>query len=660
MNLDAALATFFEESSELLRELEAGLLDVERGAADDETLNAIFRSAHTIKGSAGLFGLEAVVAFTHEMESVLDRVRSRAVPLDGKLSAVLLDCRDHLGKLIGEVTAIGAAGSEELRPVSEKLIAALRAAGAGAGTSRQPVPATAVLPSAVTAAASGTWLVEVRFGADVIRDGMDPLAILRYLGSLGELHSVVVLDDRLPTDDSFDPETCYLGFRMALQGALTRQDIESAFSFVSDSSSFVITPPEVPLQQTDAVRTAVPPVSGHIAPREARHGESRLLRIDALKLERLIDLIGELVMTGAGVALGAQRAGIATLGESAERLSRIMEEVRDSALQLRMVQVGSTLSRFERVVRDVSRELGKDIRLEIEGGETELDKAIVEQMVDPLTHLVRNAMDHGIETSQVRVAQGKPAQGLLRLRARHDAGVVVIEVSDDGAGLDRDRILAKARERNLVDADAELSERDVFSLIFEPGFSTASAITNLSGRGVGMDVVKRNVTALRGAIEVQSQPGKGTTMRIRLPLTCAIIEGFLVGVGRSRFVFPVDMVEECVEATAGIRTQDGAPAGLDLRGQHLSVVCLRDYFKLGGRSERRESVVVVRVADLRIGFIVDELLGEHQTVIKPLSSAMGTTHGVSGSTILADGSIALIVDIATIVADCVEQGRRAA
>jgi len=318
------------------------------------------------------------------------------------------------------------------------------------------------------------------------------------------------------------------------------------------------------------------------------------------------------------------------------------------------VQIGSTFNRFQRVVRDVAKELGKDIRLEISGGETELDKTVVERIGDPLTHLVRNAMDHGIEPAEVRLAQGKPAQGRLRLNAFHDAGSIVIQVADDGGGLNKEKILRKAVERGLVTEGQHLADKDIFNLIFEPGFSTAEQISNLSGRGVGMDVVKRNITALRGSVELDSEQGRGTTLSIRLPLTLAIIDGFMVGVGNASYVIPQDMVVECIELPAG----DGRDY-LNLRGEVLPFIRLRELFDIEGMPPRRENVVVVQFAGHRAGLVVDRLLGEFQTVIKPLGKVFGQIGGVGGFTILGNGEVALILDVAGLTKQAIGAGHRA-
>jgi two-component system chemotaxis sensor kinase CheA len=373
---------------------------------------------------------------------------------------------------------------------------------------------------------------------------------------------------------------------------------------------------------------------------ESRSQENRSVRVDADKLDHLINLIGELIIAGASVNLVARRARNAELQEATSTLSSLVEEVRDGALQLRMVKIGATFGRFQRVVHDVAREIGKDIELVVNGEDAELDKTVVERIADPLTHLVRNAIDHGIEPADVRLARGKPAKGTVGLNAYHDSGSIVIEVSDDGGGLRRDRILAKAVERGLVEPGKTLTDNEIYALIFEPGFSTADKITNLSGRGVGMDVVKRNIVALRGSIDIRSTEGVGTTVVVRLPLTLAIIDGFLVSVGQTSFVVPLDMIEECVEFSC-----EPGHDYTNLRGAVLPFLRLRETFGIEGPPGRRQSIVVVRHAGQRAGLVVDTLLGEYQTVIKPLGKMFAGVKCISGSSILGNGEVALILDV---------------
>ncbi len=723
MNLDDALQTFIVESHELLQQMEEALLHIEQAPDDPDTINAIFRAAHTIKGSAGLFGLDDIVAFTHVAESVLDRVRDKQLRFNEELTALFLQVCDHIGvqvKLVAEhkqpektVRQHGANLLNWLNGLLDETPAADTSAQAPSTLPAEHSPS--IERSGGGTVVSDHWHISLRFGRDLLRNGMDPLSFVRYLSTLGRIHSIVTVTDSLPLPAEMDAESCYLGFEIGFRSDADKATIEDAFEFIREDSLVRILPPrsktdeylqliqELPEEdlrlgeilmrcgtltaaELDSVlrsqsteqqqpphpigqvlveqQIVHPPVVEAALKKQQqvkdnRKAESSLIRVDAEKLDQLINLIGELIIAGAGANLAAQQAGASELVEATAVLARLVEEVRDSALTLRMVQIGSTFNRFQRVVRDVAKELGKDIRLEISGGETELDKTVVERIGDPLTHLVRNAMDHGIEPAEVRLAQGKPAQGRLRLNAYHDAGSIVIEVADDGGGLNKARILRKAIERGLVGEGQHLTEQDIFNLIFEPGFSTAEQVSNLSGRGVGMDVVKRNITALRGSVELDSVEGQGTTLRIRLPLTLAIIDGFLVGVGNASYVIPQDMVVECIELShEHVSAADGRDY-LNLRGEVLPFIRLRELFDIEGTPPRRENVVVVQFASQRAGLVVDHLQGEFQTVIKPLGKVFGQLDGVGGFTILGSGEVALILDVSGLVRQVVGTRQRA-
>jgi two-component system chemotaxis sensor kinase CheA len=356
-----------------------------------------------------------------------------------------------------------------------------------------------------------------------------------------------------------------------------------------------------------------------------------------------------MVIASAGANMLARKSGESALVESTSVITMLVEQIRDSALQLRMVQIGETFTRFQRVVRDTSRELGKDIELVIRGSEAELDKSVVEKLGDPLMHLVRNALDHGIEPPEARTAKGKAARGTLTLNAYHESGSIAIEIIDDGAGMNREKILNKAREREIIGPTQTLTDSEIFGLIFEPGFSTADKITNISGRGVGLDVVKRNITALRGSVEVEIREGQGSTFRIRLPLTLAIIDGFLVGVGKSSYVIPLGTVVECIELSEKDREETLKHQYINLRGEVLPFVRLREQFDISEKGGKRENIVVVQYAGQKIGLVVDELMGEFQTVIKPLGSIFKHIKGIGGSTILGSGEVALILDVQSLV-----------
>lgn len=665
INLDQALQTFIVEAHELLQVMEQSLLQLETEPADQDAIGAIFRAAHTIKGSAGLFGLNPVVSFTHIVEDVLDRLRDGSVAVDTRLIAVLLKCGDHMLELINVVASRG----ETLQPAALEREAALRES---LSTYQAPhrTPDTGVQNTeAVDARCTDTpaevlWHISLRFGVDVFRNGMDPLSFLRYLETLGQITQVTTLTDNIPALDSWDPESCYLGFEIDLRSTASHATLSEVFDFVRDDCEVridavddgcdraVATGSELVAQAEQGPLTAS--VQRLPAASEPKARDGNYVRVNADKLDELINLVGELVIASAGASLLARSCNNDPLQEATSTVSGLVEEILDGALHLRMIPIGDTFNRFRRVVRDISQELGKDIELTISGAETELDKTVVEKIGDPLMHLLRNAMDHGIESAEARRAAGKAGKGHLSLNAYHDSGSIVIEIADDGNGLNRERILEKAQERGLVASGAVLSDQEIYNLIFEPGFSTAEAVTNLSGRGVGMDVVKRNITLLRGTVDLDSRPGQGTVVRIRLPLTLAIINGFLVSIDKSTYVIPLDMVQECIELDEHQRQSSRTNGYLDLRGEVLPLVDLREHFSHEGSAGRRQNVVVVRYAEHKAGLVVDDLLGEFQTVIKPLGKLFGALRGISGSTILGSGAVALILDIPALLNQIVQ------
>jgi two-component system, chemotaxis family, sensor kinase CheA len=713
MDLSKAKQTFSIECRELLSAMEEALLGVDGEVDATESINAMFRAVHTIKGSAGLFGLDPVVHFAHTVESVLDRVRGRLLTLTPDLVSLLLECHDHLVILVEE-TQEDTPEPTEMATVSQALSTRLVPFLGG-----PPVPATPVLrhPKREPEAGPESWHLSLRFGPDVLRNGMDPLSFLRYLGTLGRIVHLAPVLERLPLGDAFDPETCYLGFELDLVTEADRGTLEDVFEFVREDSQIRLIPPhakveeylrliqELPeqdillgeilvaggcitardledaltqqkseAQEGGAVQgrmlgtiliqdQAVPPplvaaaLDKQKKIKDHQAGETRVVKVQAEKLDRLVDLVGELVIAGATANVLAASSKQNALVEATAIMNHLVEEIRDNALSLRMVQIGDTFSRFRRIVRDVSRELGKEIELEVHGAETELDKTIVEKLNDPLMHIVRNAIDHGIESAEVRRASGKPDVGSLSLNAFHDSGSIVIEVSDDGGGLNREKILAKAIERGLVAAGAVLSDAEIAALIFEPGFSTASSVSNLSGRGVGMDVVRRNIDELRGTVDVESYEGAGTTLRIRLPLTLAIIDGFRIGVGGASYVLPLDMVKECMDLRPVLESEENHL--VNLRGEVLPFLRLREVFDVPGERPQREQVVVVHYGEFRAGLVVDRLMGEFQTVIKPLGGLFRQVRGVGGSTILGSGEVALILDVPQLVQLAVDRSSKA-
>jgi two-component system chemotaxis sensor kinase CheA len=727
--LAEGLQIFSEESSELLQQSEYILLKLEDEPHSDELINDLFRSIHTIKGSAGLFGFDDVVAFTHVAESVMGRLRDKEISFDDDLMGLLLDSRDQISKLVAHVlddAKLPISGT--LRKTGEGLIKKLDKYL----TIETPIELTSgSLTKTLTDIETGPgsadservandyWHISVRFNRNVLADGMDPLSFLRYLNQIGHYVSMTTLLTELPLLEDINPEESYLGFEISLDSTGSKESIAEVFEFVREDCQLYILPPRSILSRYTALIDALPeenmaigeilvasgaltkdellealeyqnihtitetidndnddalniqskPLLGDVLveknmtdistvdaalkkqekTKESKNAEQQTVRVNAEKLGDLINLVGELVISSAHTELKAKQTEQAELLETAENLTRLVEEIRDATLSLRMVQIGDTFNRFKRVVRDISKELGKNVDLQISGGDTELDKTVVEKISDPLMHLIRNSMDHGIEKPSVRTAVGKSETAVIKLEAYHDSGSIVIEISDDGAGLNPDILIAKAIENGLITAKQQLTPPEIHRLIFAPGFSTAKEVTNISGRGVGMDVVNKNIEALRGQISVNSEVGVGTGFTIRLPLTLAIIEGFQVQVGNASYVIPLDLVEECIELD-----EQQAKKGeyVDLRGEVMPYLHLSEVFNDGSGSDRnidrkgkRDNIVVVQYAGQKAGLVVDELLGEHQTVIKPLGKIFQNLKGISGATILGSGEVAMIIDV---------------
>ena len=721
--MDEITSVFIQEAREQLAEMESGLLRFEQTPDDADNINAIFRAAHTVKGGAGVVECDFIVDFTHLVENLLDALRNGDLAVSPQLATVLLGCCDHMGRLIDVLAAGEPRPDAALLASGEvltaQLVDTLAAVTPPPASGKLTVHEVEVESSGGGVVITDSWHISVRFGENVLRGGMEPLSFLRYLATLGEILGIETISDAIPPAADMDPESCYLGFEIRLQTRSSKADIERVFDFVRDDCELRILPPnsnlaeyikhiqELPedtmrlgeilvrcgaLTQAEldqglvSQRTVIdhadreneaeaPPHIGEIlvdhkvvqpqvveaaVARQAQVSEKKakdaqLVRVQADKLDQLIDLVGELVIAGASTNLLAQKSRNGELVEATSILTRLVESIRDSALQLRMVQIGDTFNRFNRVVRDVAKELGKEIELSISGAETELDKTVVEKIGDPLMHLVRNSLDHGIESTALRLERGKAACGRVSLNAFHDSGSIVIQVADDGGGLDKEKITAKATERGLIAPGAVLSEHEIVNLIFEPGFSTVDAVSNLSGRGVGMDVVRRNIQSLRGAVDVASVAGEGTTFTIRLPLTLAIIDGFLVGVDKAAYVIPLDTVVECIE----LKNLPSDRNFMNLRGEALPFIRLRELFEMAGDPPPRESIVVVQFAGQRAGIVVDQLMGEFQTVIKPLGVMFQRLRGIGGSTILGSGEVALILDVAALVGSvCQNEERR--
>jgi len=643
------LPAFIQEANEQVAAFEQLLLELEDAPGDHELLDALFRCAHTVKGSAGVFGLDRVVAFTHHVEGLLDQLREGQLQLTPGLSTLLLQSNDAIRELVATAhDAVNEVAEQQRAVLVDRLRDAAGTHAAAAGQTDKPAAAS---PQDAT---DRRWRVSVRFGGDTFRNGMDPLAILNYVGKLGPIEGLACERAAVPGLEALDPEHCHLAFTFELQTTAGPEQIEHAFTFVREDCELAIedlsaaaeAPPLGAAEAPVAAAAAVAPRAREANSAAAMADEGGFIRVHANRLDEVINLLGELVIAGAGAALQARGTRLRGLIEAHQQMTRLIEGIRNSTLKLRMVPIGETFARFRRVVRDTASELGKDVALEIVGGDTELDKAVVERIADPLMHLIRNGLDHGLETPEQRLAAGKPAQGRLTLSACHESGSILIRIIDNGRGIQREKVLERAWQRGLIEQGVVPPDAQILNLIFEPGFSTAEKVTNLSGRGVGMDVVRRNIEALRGTVSIDSEAGLGSTIEIRLPLTLAIIDGFLVGVGDSRFIVPLDAVVEVIAIRTEDVTLDKQGRGcVNLRGHLLPVIDLRTLYALRSPTPERSSVLVVGQGSRRYGVVVDNLLGQHQTVIKPLGRMLCSLRGVSGSSILGTGEVALIFDV---------------
>ncbi|MCI4398963.1 MAG: chemotaxis protein CheA [Campylobacteraceae bacterium] len=663
--LQAAIAGFKDEAIELLDNMEAALLEIQESGATSDRINAVFRAAHTIKGSGGMLKLQGLVDFTHIAENVLDDVRNGRMEMSDEMIDILLSSKDHMQNMVmfysgGNLGAL----SSELEEVNNRLINELSKFSLG-GLSQKKEESKPQDDSNDTGIAG--YEIRVDFGKEIFKLGMDPSNFIRFLKTVGEIEEFSLDIDAIPTFSELEPQECFISTFIKLKSNKSEDEVREVFEFIKDDIKLKI----IPLQNSkkeEAKSDNQPPKEVSSKPsapaKKAAQNETKesgknqksseagmvttsTIRVDSEKIDSLINLIGEMVIANANVVQKASELDSDDLMESISIVSHMIEEVRESAMKIRMVQIGETFNKFKRIVHDVSKKLDKDVELVINGGETELDKTIIEKLNDPLVHIVRNALDHGIETPNERYEKGKNPKGRLELNAFHDAGTIAIEIKDDGKGLDEERILAKAIEKGIVPEDAKLSQKEIFNLIFEPGFSTASQITDISGRGVGMDVVRRNIEALRGNIDIRSELDKGSTFSIHLPLTLAIIDGFLTRVGATHYVIPLDMVLECLELTKEHQDKMNGNSYINLRGSILPILYLREFFgELKPKDESdRENIIVVQVGDIKFGLVVEELLGEFQTVIKPLGKIYRGVRGVGGATILGSGEIALIIDV---------------
>jgi two-component system chemotaxis sensor kinase CheA len=642
------IQVFRTEAGELFEQIESGLLDLLHDLSNQGQIDAVFRGLHTLKGSGAMFGFEALAAFTHHCETAFDRVRKGEVPASSELIAAVLEAQDHMRQLVDN-PAIA------LPETGDRLLAKLEAAvGSGATPAPQHTQPTPTAKAGQTAMA--TWQIDFSLPANAMANGTNPLGLLDELAELGDC-LIVAKTATIPALDVIDPTNLYLSWSVTLTTDKPRSDIDDVFIFVMDDMEInvrqmaaipapvvEIVPPPAPVEEAAKANPAAAQANDGKQNKAAEN-----VRVPAERLDELMDRVGELVIAQSRLSQLANTSVDIQLRSVSEDVERLSGELRDTMMVLRMVPIAQLFGRFRRLIHDLARETGKQIELVTEGESTEVDKAVIERLADPLVHLVRNSCDHGLETPDERVGAGKSAIGRITLIARQSGGEVTITIRDDGRGIDRQRVRAKAESSGIIAANATLSDQELLQLIFEPGFSTAAQITNLSGRGVGMDVVKKSVEALRGLINITSTPGAGSEVSLAIPLTLAIIDGLLVRVGTGCYVIPLSAVEECLELSPDADVKSRGRSFISLRESLVPFIRLRELFNTGTKPDQFQKVVVISTGSERVGLVVDQIIGDHQTVIKAMSKLHHDVATFSGATILGDGSVALILDVGHLV-----------
>jgi two-component system chemotaxis sensor kinase CheA len=655
-SVDHFKQSFREEARDVLVDLESALLELNQNRNDRELVGRAFRDLHTIKGSGAMFGFDRLAAFTHDLETAFDEVRNGRLSITAELIDLTLEALDRIkAMLVEEGAGIDDGGCAAILARVRQLtgVAAFR-------TAAPKPPLTANLPAGPSGAAQA-WRISFAPGPDLMATGTDPLLLLRELRQLGRLEAAASMA-AIPPLAELLPERCYVTWEMTLTTDAAREAIRDVFIFVEDLCELSI----VPVLQESAEAGAADHGGGAAAeeleePRSLAGGRrtydhpdiATSLRVPAAKLDQFVDLVGELVTVQARLSEAAARREDAEVTAVSEEIERLTASLRENSMNIRMLPVRATFERFRRLVHDLARDLDKDVELTIEGADTELDKTVIDQLGDPLMHLIRNSMDHGIESASARRAAGKRPTATIHLAARHAGASVLISVADDGGGIDAEAVRQRAIERGLVEAETPLTEAETYALLFQAGFSTAKQVTDVSGRGVGMDVVRRSVDSLRGTIEVASQAGQGTSVTLRLPLTLAIIDGLLVSVGDACFVLPLANTLECIELTRQDVARANGKHVANVRGEIIPYISLRQHFGIRSAGPEREQIMVVETAEGRYGFVVDRVLGDCQTVIKNLGRFYRNVQVVSGATILGNGTVALILDPERLVQDAV-------
>ena len=708
--LDQINEVFFEEANELLESLEGYLLSLEENPTDKEIISAVFRIMHTIKGSSGMFGFDAISSFTHEVESAFDAIRNGVAPVTPEVIKLTLQSRDHILEMLG-----GNNSKEESARLIEEFKQVMSSFKNNKETVATPqeqvvttktsepnnVPVTVPIKKTTVASSKPhtedsnltTWRISFTPSPSILWNGTRPSLMIKELTEMGDA-TVILFTKNIPPLSQIEPTTCYLAWDIILTTAQTQQEIQDVFIFLDETSIIKIEPVDVsedvtfklgeilvnrkhisqevlesflserkPIGEQLVEKNLISSESLHSALAEQEHIKSvtkakenaqanaplattqQSIRVSSDKLDQLIDLVGELVTFNARLGQHAQSVNNSTLLMLSEQSERLIIALRNNAMDMRMLPIGTIFTRFRRLVHDLSADMHKNIELVTEGAETELDKTVIEKLNDPLIHMIRNSVDHGIETREERIAKGKNPQGTVKLIAQHAGAFVLIIISDDGAGLNKEKIYQKAVDKGLVAPGTDVSDNDIYNMIFLPGFSTADKVSSVSGRGVGMDVVKKDITALNGTVSIESHPGEGTDFILKIPLTLAIIEGMLVQIGSGTFVIPLSNIQECMEFKPEHGDDGKVCSHITARGEFLPYINLREWFEITDPMPASQQVVIVNDQDSSLGLVVDKVIGNNQTVIKPLGDLYKNVEGLSGATVLGDGSVALILDV---------------
>ncbi|HHO75016.1 MAG TPA: chemotaxis protein CheA [Deltaproteobacteria bacterium] len=688
MAIDELVQIFLEESDDEIRELEAGLIRLEEEQDDENTINRVFRAAHTIKGSAGLVGFDDVSLFTHDIENILDRIRTGELKITKKLITNLLSAVDLLKRLISasaEGETIDKAEIDNTTLILKRFT----------GIARKSADDTEHKGSEKRSQGQDkTFSIIMKFRPDILSTGQDPIMLIRELAGNGEIIDTRVYTDSIPDIYSINPTACYAWWEIILKTSRPLSDIQNVFIFVIDENEIIIEDisdqfregidlslAEKPIgeilvekgivkqddiedalkeQKTTGerlvemgkVRKDVVEKMALAQSQSRKIAKSSTIRVDTDKLDKLVNLVGEMVISVARMSQLASEIDSSSDSRSMQgatgSLERISRELQEQVMRVRMVPVEGTFNRFRRVVRDMSFEQGKKIEIKMSGTETELDKNVIEQIGDPLKHMIRNSIDHGIESPKERRLAGKTEEGTIWLKAFQREGNIFIEITDDGKGINKNKVLEKAIDRGLAEAGRSYADKEIFEMLFAPGLSTAEKVSEISGRGVGMDVVKKNIEDLHGSVEIISEEGKGSTFRVKLPLTLAIIDGMMVRVGSEVMTIPLSVIDKSVRPShAEVKTVEGKGELVDIRGDYIPLVRIYDLFHIP--SEKTDPtdalVVVLQSTDRRFGVLVDDVLGQTQAVIKSIDKNFRKIEGTSGATILGNGRVSLILDV---------------